>query len=345
MRRVAAPALERFIGEVLLTAGASNENAAVVARSLTESHLTGHDTHGLVWLERYADDVADGLIDPLARPEVVVSQSGAAVVDGRWGFGQVTARAAVTAACELAARQGVGVAAARRCNHVGRVGEYAEQAADAGCVGLVLCRAGGRFPTLAPHGGRVAVLGTNPIALGVPLGSDRVVIDMASSALSESAVRRASQEGRSVPEGALLDAAGAPTTRPGALYEGGAMLPAGGHKGYSLALVVELLAGALTGVGRPRERAPRGGSGLLVLALRPDAFADGGEVGALLAAVCDSVRSSPPAAGFSEVLLPGERSRRHREERTRAGVPVEGEPWEVMRRLAARFGVAPPAGE
>src|SRR5262249_44055777 len=147
-RRVSAAALERFAVGALAAAGASDDNAAIVARSLAGSHLCGRDTHGLLWLERYIDDIAVGMILPRARPSTDMTAA-AGPVGGGGGFGQVAAVTAAGLACDLARAHRVAVVAVHHCHHLGRIGEYAEQIAGNGQAGLVLCRSGGRFPVLA----------------------------------------------------------------------------------------------------------------------------------------------------------------------------------------------------
>lgn len=340
-KRVPAQALERFAAGVLLAAGASEENAAVVARSLAGSHLCGRDTHGLLWLERYVDDIDAGTLLPAARPSTHVDGA-TATVDGGGGFGQVAAATAARLASDLARAHRVGLVAVRHCHHLGRIGEFAEQIAAGGQAGLVLCRTGGRFPVLAAHGGREARLGTNPIAFAVPAPDGVVAADLAASASSESAVHRARMAGLPVPAGVVISSDGEDTSDPAALYQGGALLPAGGHKGFALALLGELFAGGLTGTTRDRAAGTMGRASALVLAIELDAFAAATAVHGALAAAVDDVKSSTPRAGAGEVLLPGERARRCRQDRRRAGVPIEPESQAVMTRLGSRLGVDVP---
>lgn len=217
--------------------------AADVARSLVSANLAGHDSHGLLRLPWYAEFVSDSRAVPTATP-VVTTQSGAtAAIDGRQGWGQLAGHLAVDTAAELAEQFGIGIVTAKRCNHIGRLGEYAELLAARGLISMLWCNAD---PSVAPFGGRIRMLGTDPFAAGIP-GHLPLIIDFATAAVAEGKLRIERAAGHRVPLGLIQDAQGRPSTDPEDFYAGGALLPFGAHKGFGLVVLVELLGGALSG--------------------------------------------------------------------------------------------------
>ena len=247
-----------------------------------------------------------------------------------------------------AREHGIAVVAAVRCTHVGRLGEYAEMGAAEGMV--VFLAAGGLAgprPHVAPFGGRNGVLGTNPLAFGFPGGSQEIPLllaDFATSAVAAGKVFVARAKGVPLPPGSIQDAEGRPTTRPEDYANGGTLLPFGGHKGYALGVVVELLGRVLTGSGAYAEDG-RGGdiygrSGTLVLAMDTGLFRDRAEYARDVDATLRGIKAVPPAPGFDEVLLPGEPERRARAEREHAGIPVEEATLTAIREVARSVGLA-----
>lgn len=341
--RVRPDSLRAFARRSLVKLGASKNNATLVGESLVGSNLVGVDSHGITRIFRYVDDVKVRSILPAARPKVDRLSRTAAVVDGQFGFGQVTARRAAEVACEMASHYGLGLVSMRQCNHIGRLGEFVEFAADNGFASLLFCNAGGRFPVLAPYGSRMPITGTNPVAFAVPVqGQHPLIVDFASSVWSEGAVRLAHDEGRSIPLGVVLDRFGVATTDPAALYSGGALTPFGGHKGSALSLIVEIVAGALTGVGFSGWSGYEGGCGGMFLTFRLDWLAPRERVEAIVSELCASIKGSDPACGFEEVLLPGERSRRERQRREQQGIPLSLSTWRGLAKLAREVGVRLP---
>lgn len=232
--------------------------------------------------------------------------------------------------------------AVRRCAHVGRAGAYPEQAAARGLVTFAFVNGGGAKPRVAPHGGRRAVFGTNPVAAAVPLpGSEPVVMDFSTAAVASGKIRVLHQRGEALPEGWIIDAEGHPSTRAEDYYAGGMLMPAAAHKGYALCLLVELLAGCLTGAGSPGVPGSSYeiGNGLFLQAFDVEAFMPLETFARAAGALADTVHDTPPAAGCERVLLPGEPERSLVAERARAGVDVPDSIWESVARAAADLGV------
>lgn len=332
---IATPeALERLIAAVLAAAGAPQQAARIVAESLVLANLEGVDSHGIIRLPQYVDEIEAGLTRPDAEP-TVETHGAIAVVSGHRAFGQVAARAASDHACALACRLGAGVATLSGVCHVGRLGEYVERAAASGCVAIAFCNTGPAGGRVVPFGGAEPLLGTNPIAYAFPGGP---VADFSTSATSEGRVRAARQAGSAIPEGWILDAGGAPSTDPSDLYAGGSLLPAGGQRGTALALLAELLGGALAGAGTA-STGDEPGNGLVIVAIDPRALGSPRALEERVERVLGALRAVRPAPGVERVLAPGDLEVETETRRRREGIPVPDGTWNAVCAVAARYGV------
>jgi LDH2 family malate/lactate/ureidoglycolate dehydrogenase len=291
--------------------------------------------------------VCAGEVLPSANPELVRETEVSALIDGGWAFGQLTAERATRLAMDKARRHGIAVVAAVRCTHIGRLGEYAEMGAAEGLI--VFLTAGGltgKRGQVAPYGGRRGVLGTNPLAFGLPGGSDDfpvLLADFATSAVAAGKIMVARAKGEPLPPGSIQDAEGRPSTNAEDYASGGSLLPFGGHKGYGLMVVAELLGRVLTGSSAYAEDG-RGGdvygkSGTLVLALDPGLFRDRADYAREADATLRTIKAIPPGPGFEEVLLPGEPERQARAQRARAGIPIEEATLDAIRDTARSLGL------
>lgn len=338
MPNVPAEDLRRLAVGLLQGVGARPEDAAYVADSLIEANLTGHDSHGVIRLLHYCEWCGEGSIDPTAEPTIVARRGATALLDGGWGWGMVAMRLAVETVIELASEFGVGTVAVRRSNHVGRVAPYVARIAEAGMVGLAVTNAN---PSVAPFGGRSRVFGTNPIAWGAPRagGLPPIVHDGATAAVAEGKLRVARAKGEAVPPGVILDPVGQPTVDPEDFYAGGALLPFGGHKGSGLSVLVQILGRGLAGADPVSLAAHRGGNGPVVLAIDVRPFTDVDAFAAEVEALCATIKATPPAEGFPDVLLPGEAEERSRERRLAEGIPVAERTWRELRALAKKLNV------
>jgi LDH2 family malate/lactate/ureidoglycolate dehydrogenase len=331
-----AAELQTLVARVLTAAGADLEAADSVAQSLVLANLRGVDSHGFMRVPEYLGFIADGRIDPAARP--VLERNGPVIrVQGNRCFGQLAAHAGTLAAADAAREHGVALAVISGVKHVGRVGEYVELCAERGMVGIVFCNGGPRGGLVAPFGARGRALGTNPLAYAFPV-RDRppVVADFSTSMVAEGKVRIHAQAGKPLPAGWIVDAAGEPATDPAALYAGGALLPAAGHKGYALGLLAEVLGGVLAGEGAASMGADPG-NGFVLFALDPgEAFAAGA------ADVVAAVESCEPAAGFERVVAPGVPELDEERRRTADGIPFSAETWRSFAVAAHAVGFAVP---
>jgi len=316
-----------------------------------EAGLLGHDSHSVLRFPQYVEMVRRGRVKTGARLEVLAEAPRLARVSGGWNFGPVTATAAMDLAIAKARDGAVSAVTVRDCNHVARLGRFAAMAPAAGdFIALVCANGHGADLAVAPFGGRERRLPTNPLALAVPTARDwPVVLDMTTSATSGGALRYLRNRGEAAPPDTLIDAEGNPTADVEAYYATppGAMLPLGfpvtGHKGFGLAVVVDVLAGALSGAGCSRADPPATGNALFIAVLRIDAFAPPEEFYEEVDGFIDWVKSSPPVPGVDEVMLPGENSHRIRAQREAAGLEVDEAAWAQIAALARELKVALPA--
>ncbi len=339
MTTFTADELRPLAQSILEAVGTPSDSARVVSDSLVESNLVGHDSHGVMRLMSYVEFVQRGQVKPTARPFVSSRQRAAAQVDGAWGWGQLSARLAMQTAVELAAEYGIAATTIDHCNHVGRLGEYVEGIAHAGMIGVALCNAD---PAVAPFGGFGRVMGTNPLAWAVPraFGNEPVFSDFATSGVAEGKLRVARAKGERVEPGLIVDSKGRPSQEPADFYEGGALLPFGGHKGYGLSVMVELLGGVLSGMAASVQPEYQAVNGTLFLSLNISAFMPVEQFTQQVEDFCARIKATPPADGFREVLLPGEPERRTRAHRLVEGISIPEQTWQEIQALARELNVA-----
>ncbi|WP_165498639.1 Ldh family oxidoreductase [Streptomonospora litoralis] len=336
--RLVPPAeLTELAEAVLRHMGTPNGSALAVAASLVDSNLVGHDSHGVRRLPIYARAANLGQIDPAALPEVGERDGAVVTVRGNRSFGQLAAAAAVQELTAAVTANGIGVAAVRDCNHIGRLGEYVESLAEGGIIGLALCNVD---PTVAPFGGRERRLGTNPLAWALPrgpvsdpAGEGPVVMDWATSAVAEGKLALARARGERAPEGVLMDSAGRVSRDPADFYGGGALLPFAGHKGYGLSVMIEAVGGLLSGGGVSCLPGYDGGNGTVLVGIDPARFMPADAFRAQVEDFCDELRRTPVAEGHDEVLVPGDVERRARAERAESGIPVPASVWDALTEL------------
>ncbi|UJW30628.1 Ldh family oxidoreductase [Saccharothrix sp. AJ9571] len=330
--RVERGELHEVARRVLVRAGARKEAAEEVARSLVLSNLLGHDSHGVRRLPQYLRQIRSGQIDPRAEPRTEFVRIGAVTVHGHRAFGQLAAAHATKELQGLARKQGSGVATIRDCNHIGRLGEYVATLAEHDLVGIAF---GNADPTVAPHGGAERRLGTNPLAWAVPRqeGKPPVVMDWATSGMAEGKLAVARDRGERVPEGFVLDGEGRTTTNPADFYEGGVLLPFGGHKGYGLSVLIEIVGGLVSGTGIGSMPGYQGGFGTVLLAFDIAAFLPPQQFREQTEEFCAELHHTRRAEGHTEVLVPGEPEERVRQERERDGIPLTDAVWQELQAL------------
>ncbi len=341
-----APAtLTEYVARIFEAAGTPAADAQTVAAHLVESNMLGHDSHGVIRVERYVRDIAGGRIKPGAPFTIEKQSATTAVIDGGWNFGQVVARDATALAIEQARASGVSITVAHQCGHVGRLGAYCEQIVQAGMLGIAMVNNHGGSQVMTPPGGIARRLSPNPIGVGIPTSDADapILLDMTTSVVAEGKLRVSRNKGEAVPEGWIVDAEGRGSTDPNAYYAtpSGAILPMGGassYKGFGLALVVEALAGALSPAGTSRVNGPSGANGLFVMAIDIAHFRPVDEFGATISGLIDYVQSPPLAPGVDHIVIPGEPERNARKSRA-AAVSIDDETWRQTTEAGASVGV------
>jgi len=343
--------LEDFAGEILINAGCSAEEGRRIAGHLVAANLTGHDSHGVAWVPRYVQRKSDGLVVADRKVVAIVDTPVLSVVDGQYGFGQTVAPQAVALGIEKCAASGLSAVALRNAGHIGRVGDWAEMAAEAGIVSVHFVNAAGSV-LVAPFGGVDRRFSTAPFCVGIPRpDGDPVILDFATSAVAEGKVMVASRGGKKVPDDALIGPDGARSGDPRLLYGDyepggardhgngdGALRAFGEHKGSGLALICELIGGALSGTGAS-QKGRRLANGMMSFYVDPERVDPeqmfDGEVSRYL----DYVKSSRPVEHGGEVLTPGEPERRMRAERLANGVPLTEDTWASIAATARAVGI------
>jgi uncharacterized oxidoreductase len=344
MHVIGLDTLRRAMRLVVAGFGSSADEIEAVSDNLIDANLTGHDSHGIGMLPRYAEAFLEGGLKPNAHVRTVLDAGALLRLDGDAGFGQVIGREAMTLGIARAQRLGSAIVALGNAHHLGRIGAWAEQAAAAGLVSLHFVNVVSR-PVVAPYGGAQAGFGTNPFTAGVPLqGREPLILDFATSMIAQGKTRVAHNKGEPVPEGCLIDDQGRPSTDPrwSVVPPWGAILTFGAHKGYGMAVLSELLGGALAaGLVGHREDGQRRRviNGMLSVLIDPAALGAPERFEAEALAFVDSLRAAPPREGFERVLVAGDPERAMRAQRQREGVPVDTGTWQQILDAARRLGV------
>ncbi len=326
--------------------GSSPAEVDAVVNNLITANLMGHDSHGIGMLPRYASAYLEGSLKPNASVTTVLDAGALLRLDGNVGFGQVVGAQAMDLGINRAQQHGSCIVALGNAHHLGRIGAWAEQAAAAGLVSLHFVNVISRS-IVAPYGGGDARFGTNPFCAGVPLpGRPPVILDFATSVIAQGKTRVAHNKGEAVPEGYLIDDQGRATTNPrySVVPPFGALLTFGEHKGYGLALMCELLGGALAG-GLTQHNDDtskrRVINGMFSVLLDPHKLGAHDRFAAEAQAFIDWVQASPTREGFDPVQVSGDAERASLAQRTANGVPVDSTTWQEILSAAQSLGVDP----
>jgi uncharacterized oxidoreductase len=351
--------LAGFIAKMFVAGGCDAAEGARIAHHLIGANLAGHDSHGVIRVPRYLLWLAGGQVLAGQSLTIAVESPTHAVVDGNYGFGQTIGPLAVDLGIAKAQSAGMSVIALRHSGHIGRIGDWAERAAAAGLVSIHFVNVA-MGELVAPFGGVDRRFSTNPMCIGAPQpGMDPLILDFATSTVAEGKVLVASNGGKPLPEGALIEPDGTLSTNPTTLYGpiagttlrdsangAGALRAFGDHKGSGIAFMCEILAGCLTGGPTsgpiPGGKRSRITNGMLSIYLQPGHFgiAHFAEVAREYALY---VKASRPATPGVEVLVPGEAESRTRIARTRNGIPLQTDTWGAILEAAKKLGVEPPS--
>ena len=325
--------LKRFIHDVLVFTGAGDSDADTVADGLVWANLRGVDGHGISRLPRYLRYIESGEIDVKAQPRLIADRAATFVFDGHHGFGPVAAMRASALAVERAKAAGVCYGLIRETTHTGAIGRYAQWIAERDCAAVVI--AAGQT-LMAYHGARVASLGTSPIAIAVPASNGPIVLDMATSTISNGKILQARVSNEKLPEETVLTAAGEATTDPRAAE---ILLPLGGPKGSGLSFMFEMIVSVLGAapiqarVLGPEKR-KRHTSNLVIIAVDITAFRPLGGFENDADTLAALIKALPRQIGFDEILLPGERAGRAETARRKSGIPIPAKLWDELEAIA-----------
>ena len=343
---IALERLNKAIRQLVRGFGSGPDEVEAVASKLIDANLMGHDSHGIGMLPRYTDSFLQGGLKPNTHVRVELDGGALLRLDGGAGFGQVIGEEAMALGIERARAHGSCIVALGNSHHLGRIGAWAEQAADAGLVSMhfvnVISRA-----IVAPFGGSDARFGTNPFCAGVPFQNrEPVILDFATSVIAQGKTRVAMNKGELVPPDHLIDDQGRPTQEPRftVVPPFGALLTTGAHKGYGLAVMCELLGGALAAgmTQRDHESSKRRVlNGMFSVLVDPARLGDRAAFEAEALAFIDWVKASKPREGFDDVLVAGEPERAMRTQRRAQGVPVDATTWQEILAAAGKLGLDP----
>jgi uncharacterized oxidoreductase len=336
----------RNIGyQLFRAAGCSEADTRAVVDHLVESNLFGHDSHGAIRFYEYAAAVREGRFNPSAKPKIEREHPTVAIVDAGGAMGQVGAAFATELAIKKASEYGVATVALHNTSHIGRVGGYPLMAARKGFIAQIFVNAGHLGYQIAPFGGISGRLSTNPLAFAAPRReADPILVDMTTSTVAEGKLRVARNRGDKVPLGWIIDAEGNPSTDPHTMLADppGAILPLGGpvaHKGTALSIMVEVLGGALTGLGCANGARTMISNGVLLNVYNIEHFVDPDRYYDEVESLILHIKSSTLAPGFNEILLPGEPEFRSARRLEKSGIEVDETTWERICEEALLFGL------
>jgi uncharacterized oxidoreductase len=328
---VRAEPLKAVTRAIVGRTGSSAREAELVADQLVEANLTGHDSHGVGMLPRYVEVFRLGRLKVNQHVSVVMDAGALLTLDGNMGYGQVMGFEAMQMGIARAGVHGVAVIGLSNSHHIGRIGHWAEQCIAAGLISMHFVNVVSQ-PVVAPFGGRDARFVTNPFCVGIPRpGNEPVLLDFATSRIAMGKVRVAMNKGVQVGADTLLDHRGEPTRDPQVMFKQpfGAILPFGEHKGYALAMVCELLGGALSGGRTLHERLPGREiiNNMFSIIVDPERLGTAANLAAEMEQFAAWVKDSPLAQGTDRIKLPGEPEQEHRRERGVRGIPVDPTTW------------------
>lgn len=333
-RVLSVAAITALTAAILHKAGCAQETARRVAEHLAEANLSGVPSHGIMRMLQYVAQFEKGAMDPQGQPALTRNARGAWIIDAHRGIGIPAMTLAMNHGCKVAREQGISVTAIVNCGHTGRLGAYAQAGAEQGCLNLCI-GGGGRknWRQVAPHGGTKGLLPTNPYAFGIP-GGDRgpVVLDFATAKIAGGWIYAAKSAGTLLPEGAVIDAAGQPTRNPDDYFNGGAILPSGGAKGYALAVVAELIGEAMLGSVTAEMN-------WLLICIDTALYGQSGQFQSVAEEILQELRSCPPAPGFEKVEIPGERERDRQALNRPRGIVLPEATWRQIVDLAEKLEV------
>ena len=339
---VSAARLAGFVAQLFVAAGVPETAAATVADGLVDADLEGLSSHGVMLMDMYLDRLQHGSVSRNTAATVVSERQGAVVLDAGHALGQLTGQQAMTMAVDKARQFAAGIVSVRHGFHFGTAGRYARQAADAGCVGIAMCNT---RPLMPAPGGAERAVGTNPIAIALPVDGDiPIVLDMATSEAAMGKIRMAEKAGEAIPVSWAVTAQGLPTTSPAEAIAG-MLLPSGGAKGFGLSFVIDLLCGLLShGASGAQVRPLYGDTGVpydcshCFIAIDVAHFCDLGWFRQQATAAAERIRNGQRAPGVAQLFTPGEPEWRRRV-RADGRIQLDAAVVAMLKRYAEKLGV------
>lgn len=330
-----------FATAVYAGEGVPEADARLLADTLVQADLWGHQSHGVLRLGWYFERLRNGVMKPVTEPEILIDAGAVAVIDGHDGVGQVLTRLAARDAIRRAKAHGIAAVAVRNSNHFGTCMYYTLMGAREGCVMLLTSNGG---PAMAPWGGRKKIVGTNPWSVAAPAGRRApFVMDMANTGVARGKIYLARNRREPIPLGWAINTAGAPTTDPQEAIDG-IILPMAGHKGYAIAAVVDMLSGVLTGSGflsdvhSPYKTAEKSNCGHMMIAMNIEAFQPLAQFNERMERFIDELKSVPLAQGHDEVFYPGEMEARNDVKNRKEGLVLPEDTRADLARVAKLTG-------
>lgn len=327
---------------ILQAHGVPEPDARVVSDSLVTADLWNHQSHGLLRLPWYVDRLRTGVMTAVTQAETVVDLGAVAVLDGHDGIGQVLTTQAAREAVRRAKAHGIAAVGVRNSNHFGTAAYYTRMAPAQGCIGFLCTNSS---PAMPPWGGRQKTVGSNPWSIAVPAGDGRVaVMDLSNSVVARGKIYLARQEGATIPEGWAITAEGSPTTDPVEALAG-SILPMAEHKGYVISVMMDVLAGVLTGSGfgtqvaGPYQSERRSRAGHLFIAIDVGAFLPVEEFDGRMEQLIQELKATPLAPGASEILYSGELEDRAERRGREQGVDMADRTLADLRALAREVSI------
>ena len=334
-RRVDAARLEQLVADIYHGLGVPTDDARLLANALVDADLRGVHSHGCRWVPTYARSIRAGTVNLHPTIRAVRDDGPTCLLDGDGGLGHVLATRAMRLAIEKAKRHGVGVVAMRNSQHIGALAYYTQMAADAGCLGFATTNAG---IAMVPPGGREKIVGLNPLSWAAPTARPwSLNLDMATSVVAGSKLGMAIERGEKIPFGWAVDADGNPTDDPKKGMEGG-LLPLGGPKGYGLAVMLDVMAGVLSG-GRFGRGLGMKGSSQLYQAIDIERFIPLSEFKERMEQLIEQIKGSALAPGSTGIFFPGEIEYNLKQERLARGIPLDAFVRGELRREAEALGL------
>ena len=344
-----AEQLRNLSSEIFKALGAPKEEAELVSNLLVEANLTGFDSHGMIRLPFYVKGIKMGAVKPGTTIKIVDETPNTAVIDGGWNFGQVIAKEAMKICINKARDHVIGLVTIHHCQHVGRLNAYAEMAIEEDMIGIMSVNS---ECSVAPFGGKSKELGTNPLCFAIPAGKEQpMVLDMATSVWARGKIMVYLARGEKLPDDKIfMDPDGNPTTDPSWYNKDGVLRTLGGivgYKGFGLSLLVDILTGALSGAGcsnseEYRSRPFYGGNGVFMMVININKITDISQFKRRVDDLFRTIRNSPTAPGYDEIMIPGEPERRMRKKKLEEGIFIEDDTWDKIKKISIELNVKLP---